>query len=198
MDAKCTRTLISEEALMESVKEVAVRHLQLAGDIADFWSRQKDERGRNSVSGYESITTCCPGEAGKDRLEREAALLKKKKQELYEDMKEAMLTREDFIHERECITKRQRQCEEELEKIAGAERPEEPGQQIIERLAGSYCAASELEWKDMPFELLDTIIQKIVVLSAGKVEMIFTYADIMEKWAMSAPLLPERMVSGNG
>ena len=48
------------------------------------------------------------------------------------------------------------------------------------------------------FELLDTIIQKIVVLSAGKVEMIFTYADIMEKWAMSAPLLPERMVSGNG
>ena len=113
-------------------------------------------------------------------------------------MKEGMLTREDFIHERECITKRQRQCEEELEKIAGAERPEEPGQQIIERLAGSYCAASELEWKDMPFELLDTIIQKIVVLSAGKVEMIFTYADIMEKWAMSAPLLPERMVSGNG
>ena len=167
MDAKCTRTLISEEALMESVKEVAVRHLQLAGDIADFWSRQKDERGRNSVSGYESITTCCPGEAGKDRLEREAALLKKKKQELYEDMKEGMLTREDFIHERECM-------------------------------AGSYCAASELEWKDMPFELLDTIIQKIVVLSAGKVEMIFTYADIMEKWAMSAPLLPERMVSGNG
>lgn len=198
MDAKCTRTLISEEALMESVKEVAVRHLQLAGDIADFWSRQKDERGRNSVSEYESITTCCPGEAGKDRLEREAALLKKKKQELYEDMKEGMLTREDFIHERECITKRQRQCEEELEKIAGAERPEEPGQQIIERLAGSYCAASELEWKDMPFELLDAIIQKIVVLSAGKVEMIFTYADIMEKWAMSAPLLPERMVSGNG
>ena len=109
-----------------------------------------------------------------------------------------MLTREDFIHEGECITKRQRQCEEELEKIAEAEESEEPGQHIIERLAGSYHAASELEWKDMPFELLDAIIQKIVVLSAGKIEMIFTYADIMEQWAMSAPFLSERMVSGNG
>lgn len=109
-----------------------------------------------------------------------------------------MLTREDFIYEREQISKQQRQCEEELEKIAGAGELEESGQQIIERLAGSYHAVSGLEWKDMPFELLDTIIQKIVVLSARRVEMIFTYADIMEKWAMPAAFPPERMVSGNG
>ncbi len=200
MDAKCTRTLIPEEVLMESVKEVVVCHLQLAGNIADFWGRQKEERMRGSISGSENGDAFCLEAAGKDRLEKEAALLKKKKQELYEDMKEGMLTREDFIHERERLSKQQRECEKELEKISDTGEPETSGQPIIERLAGSYHAVSGLGWKEMPFELLDTIIQKIVVLSAGKVEMIFTYADIMEKWGKSIPdaFQPERMVSGNG
>ena len=200
MDAKCTRTLIPEEVLMESVKEVVVCHLQLAGNIADFWGRQKEERMRGSVSGSENGDAFCLEAAGENRLEEEAALLKKKKQELYEDMKEGMLTREDFIHERERLSKRQRECEKELEKISDTGEPETSGQSIIERLAGSYHAVSGLGWKEMPFELLDTIIQKIVVLSAGKIEMIFTYADIMEKWGKSIPdaFQPERMVSGNG
>lgn len=207
IDAHCLGTMIYEAVLMETVREVTVRYLQAAGDTVEMWNCCEKGRAENRSFRNGSKRIHCGDMEQKEKARQELLRLKRKMQELYEDMKEGLLTGEDFAFEREQLAQRQRQYEEELKELTGlgddtggnvnpgtGKAAGEGGQPAMEILAACCGAASEADWKEVPSGMLDSLIREIIVLPGGRIEIAYTYGDVIGKRGFS----PEGTVENIG
>lgn len=201
IDAKCSMTMISEEKLLESVGTVTMRYLELIGSALEELSRQEQDSEDGRENRYRERKARDKAERQRKELASQLVDLKKKRQELYEDLKEGMLTRADFEYEREQLVGTQAQFEEELMKIkcymAEFDEDEQRSAALTDKCRK---AASGLDRKEIPIQLLDTLIQKIVVLAGGRVEVVYAYDDVLEKWCegMQIPVLLTKVVDNDG
>lgn len=92
-------------------------------------------------------------------------------------MKEGMLTLDDFGEERERLARMQSQCEEELEEILEGGKLEK---EFAEVLAKHRQDVMQIKEDAVPIELLDDLIEKIVVLSPERIEITYTFTDLMK------------------
>lgn len=185
LDAKCARAYIHEIPLMNAVKEITKLQLHALGAL------QVQRGGR--VKDGDTLGGRGSGEERKRELEREILLIKKKRRELYEDMKEGMLVQEDFEYERGRLAERQLQCESGLrnmEEGGGA------GEDIIETIKGYRGDIFECKGEDIPVELLDKLIEKIIVLSPERIDITYVYTDVFEKWRGEMQAQPVNVKEG--
>lgn len=172
----CTNTHIHEIPLMEAVIEATDRQLRLLGKIETSWSRQKQSEEYRKK---EKET-----EQQKEDLEEAVSRIKLLKQEIYADMKEGLLSPDDYEYEKKRLQKKLgeynatmrslmegKKMEKELEKVLGQYR-----QNVLE-MEGVGMADDVISMK-----LLDALIDKIVVFSPEKIEVTYSFADELEKW----------------
>lgn len=178
LDAECTRTMVWEAPLMELVRDTADRQLQLIGAVLEQWNQIRD-------NGEDADSAGKDGNAGVSSAEREKELaqeilsIKRKKQELYEDMKDGMLAPADYERERGRLAGEQLRYERELKEMSVRS---EAGQETMGTLDRYYREAVESGGKEVPVTALDNLIEKIIVLSPDRIEAVFAYADILEQW----------------
>ena len=51
---------------------------------------------------------------------------------------------------------------------------------------------------DIPFTVLDALIEKIAVLSTERIDITFTYSDFMEEWCKNAQTGSMQKKAGDG
>lgn len=168
MNAVCTNTHIHEIPFMEAVRRAVDQQLRLLGNWQSQWSRQK-----------KAAVLAEKGSRISDRkraLNNEIRILKRKKQELYADMKEGMLSLDDFGAERQRLTGMLHQCEKEMEHLLQGGKLEK---ELEEVLCEHRQKIMELEDDSISDELLDSLIEKIVVLSPERIEITYAFTDLM-------------------
>ena len=192
VDGECKQTYISEAPLMEAVKEAAEKQIQLLGTLRTQWMRQTGTTGNNGE---------VQGMVIKAEMEEEIRLIKKQKRGLYEDFKEGMLEQEDFEGEWERLAERQLWCEKKIKDMGYIDTAEKEAMEALQKYPDKFF---ELKSGDIPSELLDSLIEKITVVSQGQIEITYAYSDIIEKWCEEAQLLDrkgagedERWIFGN-
>lgn len=201
IDAKCNLTMISEEKLMYSVGAVTMRYLELIGVVLEELDRQEQESEDGEESRHRERKARDKVEGRRKELALQLVRLKERKKELYEDLKEGMLTRVEFEYERERLMGDQKEFEEELMKIeCDMAEYDKDEQRAIDFTDKCREAAPGLDRKEIPIQLLDMLIQKIVVLSGGRVEAVYAYDDVLAKWCegMQIPVLLEKVVDNGG
>lgn len=183
LDAECTRTMVWEIPLMEIIRNTADRQLQLIGAVLEQWNQIRDSGEDVDGSGRKNGDTGVFFAEREQELTLEILLIKRKKQELYEDMKDGMLAPADY--ERECgrLVGEQLQYERELKEMSIRN---EAGQETMGILDRYYREAVESGSKEIPVTALDNLIEKIVVLSSDRIEAAFAYADLLEQWCEEA------------
>lgn len=183
LGAECTRTMVWEIPLMEIIRNTADRQLQLIGAVLEQWNQIRDSGEDVDGSGRKNGDTGVSFAEREQELTLEILLIKRKKQELYEDMKDGMLAPADY--ERECgrLVGEQLQYERELKEMSIRN---EAGQETMGILDRYYREAVESGSKEIPVTALDNLIEKIVVLSSDRIEAAFAYADLLEQWCEEA------------
>ncbi|MCI9073803.1 MAG: recombinase family protein [Lachnospiraceae bacterium] len=179
LDAECTRTMVWEIPLMEIIRNTADRQLQLIGAVLEQWEQIKDKGDADNGGRDRDTDTGISLAEREQELAREIFFIKKKKQELYEDMKDGMLAQADYERERGRIAGEQMRYEKELREISIRN---EAGQETMGILGGYYKEAVESGSKEIPVTALDHLIEKIIVLSPDRIEAVFAYADLLEQW----------------
>lgn len=168
INVDCTNTHIHEVPLMEAVTRAVDQQLHLLGNWQNQWNKQKNAR---------SFAEKSSRIAGRKReLDDKIRLLKRKKQELYADMKEGILSLDDFGAERERLTGIQQQCEREIESLLQGGKLE---RELEEVLCKHRQRIMELKENSISIELLDSLIEQIVVLSPERIEITYTFTDLM-------------------
>lgn len=192
VDGECKQTYISEAPLMEAVKEAAEKQIQLLGTLRTQWMRQTGTAGNNKEA---------QGMVIKAEMEEEIWLIKKQKRGLYEDFKEGMLEQEDFEGEWERLAERQLWCEKKIKDMGYIDTAEKEAMEELQQYPDNFF---ELKSRDIPPELLVSLIEKITVVSQEQIEITYAYSDIIEKWCEEAQLLDrkgagedERWIFGN-
>ena len=216
-DAECIRTTIQEVPLMEAVRGVTARHLQMIGVVIDQGrlSAGSDTDGgrekRLSVesdidggrqgrlfsgsskeggTGFRKETGILPAEAHERELVDALLSIRENRRQLYEDWKEGRLSSPDYEYRKEQLVKKQMQYEEEQAelKIRIEQIKEEQANMAV--LESCYEKTMETVGADIPFTVLDALIEKIAVLSGGQIEITFTYSDFMEEWCKNVQSRP--------
>ena len=115
----------------------------------------------------------------KQELMQKIQSIKRKRRELYVDMKEGSLEPEDFEYEKKQLAQKQLSYEIEIKNIGGKNEAEE---KAIETL--NICLKENLQAEDkkIPLEILNILIEKIIVESPEQIVIKCTYADLLEKW----------------
>lgn len=174
LNVKCSQPMIPETTLMETIRDVTNCQLQLYGIVLNEWRKQEESKGGMDSSRMVREKADLQDVEREKELEQKIMRIKRKRQELYEDMKEGMLAREDFEYERERLAKEQLLCAKELKERKGCGTTEK---EVIEILS-----ISELEGSELSFELLNHLIEKIVVFSSEQIDIIYAYTDMIEEW----------------
>lgn len=180
VDGECKRSYISEEPLMEAVKESAKKQIQLLGTLRTQWMRRTKAVGNNKEM---------QGMIKKKEIEEEIQFIKKQKRELYEDLKEGMLEQEDFEGEWERLAERQLWCEKEIKDMGYIDIAEKGAMEALQKYPDKFF---ELKSGDIPLDLLASLIEKITVVSKEQIEITYAYSDIIEKWCKEAQLLDKK------
>lgn len=170
LDIKCTQSMIYEVPLMETLRTVTSQQLELFEVMLKQWNNNKKDSNNNKQDVEENI---------QQASEQEILLIKRKRRELYEDMKDGILTREDFEYENEQLSRTLLQYKNESKKIRSHNVVEK---KAIKSLNRYYNEAMRLEGKELPLDLLDHLIEKVVVQSSGQIDITFAYTNILEKW----------------
>ncbi len=172
MDAECRQAYFREALLMDIVRQITEKHLQLLGDFKREWSKKnigqednRKKRGQNSKD--------------KPALEQEVLFIKKQKRELYIDMKEGMIAQGDFKSEWERLSIRQMQCEEKIMRIQdGGNLEKKEVKPLLEYSDDVFV----LKKDDISLALLDDLIEKIFIVSQDKIEVAYVYEDMIKRW----------------
>lgn len=172
LDAKCVQASIYEIPLMETVRAVINQQLQLYKILSNQWNRQ----GKNIRNNSHKNQIKKKNETHKQEFMQKIQNIKRKRQELYEDMKEGLLTREDFESEMEQLAKCQLLYEKEIKSKSEAEK------NVIEMLNTCYEKSMQLNSEKISLEMLDILIEKIVIISPERIDITCTYADLLKKW----------------
>jgi len=176
LDTECVQASIYEIPLMETVNEVINQQMQLYGILSDQWAgREKSMTG--TIHGVEADKQ--NRDMHKQELMQKIQSIKRKRRELYVDMKEGSLEPEDFEYEKKQLAQKQLSYEIEIKNIGGKNEAEE---KAIETL--NICLKENLQAEDkkIPLEILNILIEKIIVESPEQIVIKCTYADLLEKW----------------
>ena len=90
-----------------------------------------------------------------------------------------MLTQEDFEHERKKLSAEMEQYETEIQNTTGRDEPETDAINILNKYP-----LDVFKWKadEIPIDLLDDLIDRIIVYSSESIEIVYTYSDVIKKW----------------
>lgn len=176
LHGKCVQASIQEKPLMETAKEVTGRQLQLYGILLGQWDSQNANKTAVQNGHHELRTENSQWEHQKRALGQEITLIKKRRQELYEDMKDGLLSHEDFMREREQLAEKRLRYKEELRCMKRDKQAEE---EALESLRKCQNKVVGLDRDEMPLDILDILIERIVVLSPEQIDITFAYADMM-------------------
>ena len=170
VNASCTNTHIHEISLMEAVMKSADQQMRLFGEWQNQWIRQKDDIGFKDNSS--SVLS------EKQELEEKISFLKKRKQEFYTDMKEGLLSLNDFGAKRKSLTNEQQEYEEILSKLLDHEKTEAEIKGAVDKYRKDV-----LEIKDdgLPINILDCLIEKIIIVSPERIEITYSFSDSIPK-----------------
>ncbi len=175
LNAKCVQVSIYEIPLMETVRAVINQQLQLYRILSNQWN----EQGKSIINDSHKNLNKKKTETHKKESMQKIQNIKRKRQELYEDMKEGLLTQEDFESEMEQLTKRQLLYEKEIKDTRSKSQTEN---KAIEILNTCYEKSLQPNSEKIPLEMIDILIEKIVVISSERIDIKFTYADLLKKW----------------
>ena len=189
VNASCTNTHIHEIPFMEAVMKSAGQQMRLTGAWQNQWIRQKADMGFKDDSSS-SLSE-------KQELEEKISYLKKRKQELYTDMKDGRLSFNDFGAKRKSLTDEQSKYEKILNKILDDKKMETGVIDFVDKYRKDV-----LEIKDdyLPIDILDCLIEKIIIVSPERIEITYSFSDSVSKdyTAIHAPdgaggLLPDKV-----
>ena len=154
LDTECVQASIYETPLMETVNEVIHQQMQLYGILSNQWAGQ-EKNMTGSVHGIEVDKQ--KRDMYKQDLMQKIQSIKRKRRELYVDMKEGLLAQEDFEYEKKQLAQKQLSYEIEIKNAGGKNKEEE---KAIETL--NVCLEESLQAEDrkIPLEILDTLIEK--------------------------------------
>lgn len=171
INASCKNTYIHEIPLMESVMESVDRQMRLLGAWQNQWIRQKTDIGIKDNT--DSVLK------EKQELEEKILFLKKRKQELYTDMKEGRLSLDNFGAKRKNLTNEQQEYEEILNQIRNNEKAETEVAEFVDKYRQDILAIKD---DNLPIELLSRLIEKIIIISPERIEITYSFSDSMKKW----------------
>ena len=171
INASCTNTYFHEIPLMDAVMKSVGRQFHLLGAWQNQWSRQ------TSAIGYKDNRVSILSET--QELEERISFLKKKKQELYTDMKEGKLSFEGFGVKRTSLGNKQQEYEEALNRIRDNQKA---GKEAAD-FANKYCQNMlEIKEDNLPINLLGHLIEKVRIVSPERIEITYACSDFMKKW----------------
>ncbi|MCI8286477.1 MAG: recombinase family protein [Lachnospiraceae bacterium] len=222
IDLECTQTTIQEEKLMGAIRGVAERQLQIAGIILErgrlsvqgessggsqrkpFTGKETDKYSRSNLSPGDKENAASSGnetkvrqaEAYEKELADELLLMREKRQQLYEDWKEGMLTSADYEYRKEQLAEKQLQYEKEQAEQRKRIEQNKAEQEKMAALENCYEKAMKTGESEIPFTVLDALIEKIVVLSAKRIDIKFAFSDFIAKRCADAQITPMRMKAG--
>lgn len=168
LDAHCTNTHIHEIPLMEAIRKATDQQLRLFGIRQSQWEKQESSDSSSESSWMEQ----------KKKLEEHISLLKTQKQRLYIDMREEKISLRRFEEERTRLKEQQCECQEQIKIALDGEEMKKRTEKAIEKYRGEIIKIQESE---LPLELLDILITKIVVHSPEKIEISFNFTDILRR-----------------
>lgn len=160
--------------------------------------RQFSERGKEEGTGFGKEAEILLAEARERKLTDTLFSIRENRQQLYEDWKEGMLSPPDYEYRKEQLAQKQMQYEEEQAQLKIRIEQIKEEQENMAVLESCYEKTMETGWADIPFTVLDALIEKITVLSAERIDITFTYSDFMEEWSKSVRPGPAEGKAGDG
>ncbi len=154
----CKNTYIHEVMLIEAVAAVTKGLLQLYGDGGSGHVMEHSQK--------ECLKRKKENHRRRKELEKVIKEVKLQKQKLYADMKEGVLSLSEYEHEKNCLVMVKNQYEKEMDSIANDNEVEEETGNGLEGLG-----------KEVPVDMLCLFIEKIVVHSSDRVEIIYAFED---------------------
>lgn len=167
----CTNTYIHEIPLMEAVIKFVDRQMRLLGVWQNQWIQQKADIDFKD-NRYSALS-------GKLELEEKILFLKKRKQELYIDMKEKRFSLDEFGAKRKSLTIEQQKYEEILNQIHDNEKNQK---EIVDFVDKYRRDVLEIKDDNLPIDLLDHLIEKIIIISSERIEITCSFSDSIKKW----------------
>lgn len=171
VNASCINTHIHEVPFMETVMQSVDWQLCLLGTWQNQWSQQKDD-----ISFKDNR---CSILSEKQELKEKISFLKKKKQELYTDMKEGRLSLDDFGAKRNSLTNERLKYEETLNQIQDYEKTEKEVADFVDKYPQDML---EIKNDNLPVDLIDHLIEKITIVSPERIEITYAFSDSIKKW----------------
>ena len=210
-DAECIRTTIQEAPFMEAVKNVTGWQLQLIGAVLEQGrlsagsdmdggrqGRLLSGSGKEGGIGFGKETGILLAEARERELVDALLSIRENRQQLYEDWKEGRLSPPDYEYRKEQLAQKQMQYEEEQAELKLRMEQIKEEQANMAVLESCYEKTMETGGADIPFTVLDALIEKIAVLSTERIDITFTYSDFMEEWCKNAQTGSMQKKAGDG
>lgn len=189
LGVQCSQAGIQEKALMETIKDVTSHQLQLFVDVLDQWRKQRKFEGGCNNCRQEDKEVGLQNKERKEQLEQEILLIKRKRKEIYEDMKEGRLTQEDFENERKPLAETQLRYEKELKRKEDNNMEKE----MVETLS-----IVKPDDSDIPLGLLGHLIEKIVVFSSEQINITYAFTDMLKEWSEEMQIRFPDIIEGDG
>ncbi len=171
INASCTNTHIHETPFMEAVMKSVDWQLCLLGVCQNQWNPPNSNIGFKNNS-FSILTE-------KQELEERISFLKKKKQELYTDMKDGRLSLDDFGIKRKDLTNEQQKYEKILNQIRDNEKI---GKEIADFVDKYRQEVLKIKDDNLPITLLEHLIEKIIIVSPERIEITYAFSDSIKKW----------------
>ena len=156
---------------MESVMKAAEHQIRLTGTLQNYWNRHKQSESyqKEKQSNDKEIRF----------IEEKIILLKARKQELYADMKEGILSFEDYEYEKKQLAEKQEMYVRRLKHINNTSFLEtEINQSLSQQLQNAFSIVDS----ELTMDMLARLIDKIVVFSPERIEITYAFADEMKRW----------------
>lgn len=167
----CTNTHIHEIPLLEALRGAADQQLHLIGVLENQWNvKQQTSDLMKESREYNSQI---------NRLNEKLKLLKAQKLELYTDMKDNILLADDYKSEKQRIVQEMEDCEKKIKYIKERECIK---QEVKKTLDEHRYSVMMMSHNEIPLDMLDKLIEKIVVYSPEHIEVTFSFSDKLKTW----------------
>lgn len=164
VNASCSQSYVRESQLMQCIKDVTEKHLQLLEELKQEKAPQDEFEKRHLK------------EDRLWKLKQQLDIIRSKKKELYEDMKSGMLNQKDYKYECETLSKKQEQCKQEIERLMNEEQVDVEVKEVSASFSDQVIRPLE---KDIDIDQLDALIEKITLYPQGRIEILYSYSDII-------------------
>ena len=172
LGADCTDTYIYEKPLMEAVTKATKQHIRSIGTSGNHQGGQKHSKS--------CLKDKQRKESRKRIIEENVSFLKKQKQELYTDLKEGILSLDDYEYEKRRLAEKQEEYGKQLQNIENTFLSESEINSSLKHQQQSLLSITD---HGMTMDMLERSIDKIVVFSHERIEITYAFADELKKWS---------------